>query len=167
MYGLHKKEPAITILERKDITLYVRAFRLHMRRQGRVFDTRQEATVKYMVELMNEPENTTFKSTRGLQSDRCYWDYQRVDYMSSNLHRGFIFYFRCNGCGDRVKYLYEYSMVEAPLCRICCRLKYRQPGRKERTLTRIFRKPYFSGEDRYWIIKGAGITLEDIKASLE
>jgi hypothetical protein len=165
MYGRRNKKPAITVLDRKDITDYVRAFTLHMREKGHVFDTRHEGNVRYMVELMNKPENTTFKSVRDLQEDRYYWDYQKVDFVRSNLKRGFIFYFVCNGCGRRVKYLYEYSVMRTPLCRICCRLDYEPPTRKARELSRLIRKPYLSSEAKYALIKKAGITEDDVRDS--
>ncbi len=167
MYGQQKKKPAITILDRKDITDYVRAFVFYMRNtQGRVFDTRHRGNVEYMVETMNNPANTAFKSVRDVFGDgRPFWHEQKVDFLPSNLRRGFIFYFRCNGCYRRVKYLYQYSMLEAPLCRICCRLPYPQPSRQARRLSKLIRQPYLSSEAKYQIIKRAGITVEDIMTS--
>ena len=159
----HKKEP-LEINSRKDITEYVRSFVWYMRRsQGRVFDTRHRGNVEYMVELMSNPENTAFKSARDFLGDgQYYWHEQRVDFVPSNLKKGFIFYFRCNGCYRRVKYLYEYAVTKSPLCRICCRLPYRQPLRKERQLSRLINRPYLSSEAKYMLIKRAGITVEDV-----
>ena len=165
MYSQRNKKPAITILDRKDITDYVRGFVLHMRKHGRVFDLRHEGNIKFMIQLMNEPENAEFRSARDFQNGNYYWDYQRVDYKRSNLGRGFVFYFRCNGCRRRVKYLYEYSMLQPPLCRICCHLHYEQPSRKARRLSRLIRKPHLSGEDKYLLIQRAGITQEDVLAA--
>jgi hypothetical protein len=164
MYGKTNRKPPITILDRKDITDYVRAFVLHMRNtQGRVFDTRHRSSVEYMVEMMNKPENTAFKSIRDVLGDgRPFWYEQKVDFVASNLRRGFVFYFRCNGCYRRVKYLYQYSMLKPPLCRICCRLPYPQPSRQARRFSRLIRQPYLSSEAKYMLIKRAGITAEDI-----
>jgi len=160
----NKKEPPITVFDRKDITDYVRAFIFYMREsQGRVFDTRHRGNVSYMVELMNDPRNTAFKSVRDVFGDgRPFWHEQRVDVVPSNLRRGFVFYFRCNGCGYRVKYLYEYSTMKTPLCRICCRLKYPQPSRNARRLSKLIRQPYLSSEAKRQIIKRVGITMEDV-----
>ena len=129
MYGRQRKKPAITVLDRKDITDYVRAFVWNMRQaRGRVYNIRHRMEVQNMVEDMNKPSNTTFKSMRDFRGGDYFWHEQKVDFVASNLGRGFIFYFRCNGCGRRVKYLYEYSMLDTPLCRICCRLRYEQPN---------------------------------------
>ncbi len=168
MYGGRNRKPAITVFDRKDITDFVRAFVFYMRRtQGRVFDMRHHAQVKYMVELMNDPANTAFKSVRDVFGDgRPYWHEQGVDFVPSNLKRGFIFYFRCNGCYRRVKYLYEFSTLQSPLCRICCHLHYEQPNRKARELSRLFRRPYLSVEAKYALIKRAGITIEDVRAAV-
>jgi len=150
---------------RISITDYVATFIQNMRqKEGRVFDTRHPANVAYMKELLNDPKYTTFKSVRDMSTRFYHWDRQDVDYVTSNLGsgRGAIFYFRCNGCYGRVKYLYEYSPLSSPLCRYCCGIKYKQPTRKGRSLSRIFRKPYLSSDDKYTLIKRAGITREDI-----
>jgi hypothetical protein len=136
---------------------------MHMRHtHGRVYDLRHPGEVRNMVEAMNKPENTTYKSRRDFRDGGYFWNEQRVDFVSSNLKRGHIFYFRCNGCARRVKYLYEYSMLMSPLCRICCRLRYEQPSRKARYLSRLIRKPYLSSEAKYALIKRAGITIQDV-----
>lgn len=148
---------------RKDITDYVRSFVLYMRKkEGRVLQARHFPEAAHMLQLMNIPENTTYKSMWDIGDEGYYWGKQRVDMVPSNLGRGFIFYFRCNGCQRRAKYLYEFSMLESPLCRVCCRLRYEQPTRKARDLSRLLRKPYFSSETKYKIIRRAGITKEDI-----
>jgi hypothetical protein len=150
---------------RIDITDYIARFIRNIReKEGRVFDLRHPAEVAYMKEFLDDPKYTTFKSMRDFTTGFYHWDKQKVDYVSSNLgsSRGFIFYFRCNGCYRRVKYLYEYSTLYSPLCHYCCGLKYRIPSRKERGLSRILRKPYLSSEDRYMLAKRAGITLDDI-----
>ncbi|MGD0328497.1 MAG: hypothetical protein ABSB00_02155 [Minisyncoccia bacterium] len=162
-----EKNQKITVLDRKDITDYIRTFVWHMRDRGRIFNTRHLGEVKNMVEQINLPENTAFKSARDIHGGYLYWDRQKVEFVPSNLgpDRGYIFYFRCNGCYRRVKYLYEYSMLESPLCRICCRLQYEQPSRKARAISRAIRKPYLSGETKYMLIKRAGITMEDVAAA--
>ena len=167
MYRRRSKEPPITVLDRKDITAYVRAFVLHARNtRGRVYNLRHFQEARNMIEDINNPANTTFKSTRDFRDGSYFWHEQRVDFVPSNLGHGHIFYFRCNGCGYRVKYLYEYSIMKTPLCRVCCRLRYRQPARKERKLSKLMHKPYLSSEDRYALIKRAGITAEDVRAAL-
>jgi hypothetical protein len=168
MYGSNIKKTAITVLDRKDIVDYVRSFVWHARStQGRVLNARYRAEAENMRELMNDPKNTTYKSIRDFRNGDYFWHHQKVDFVQSNLGRGYIFYFRCNGCYRRVKYLYEYSLLESPLCRICCNLNYdyKQPNRSMRNISRLLKKPYLSSEGKYMLIKQAGITQEDVMAA--
>ncbi len=166
MYRQRRKKPAITALERRDITDYVRSFVWHGRRQGRVLTSRHRAEAEIMKMLMNKPENTTYKSFRDHRDGDYYWHHQEVDFVVSNLGRGCIFYFVCNGCRRRVKYLYEYSTLQSPLCRVCCRLQYPQPSRSARRLSRLIRQPHRSiAEAKSMLIKKLGITVEDVAAA--
>ena len=121
----------------------------------------------HIKELANDSRNTEFKSTRSVQGD-FFWAEQKVDFVPSNLGegKGFVFYFLCNSCERRVKYLYYMSMISEPLCRTCCRLGYKQSTRKERSLSRLINRPYLSSEHKYLLMKEIGITREDIKGFL-
>lgn len=168
MYSQRRKKPAITALERRDITDYVRSFVWHARgARGQVLTARHRGEAESMKGLMNKPENTTYKSVRDLRDGDYFWHHQEVDFISSNLGRGFIFYFVCNGCRRRVKYLYEYSSLRSPLCRICCRLQYPQPSRSARRLSRLIRQAHLSGEAKSMLIKRTGITVGDVTIALK
>lgn len=129
----HKNKEIMNRLERIDIGDYIRRF---FRDQKNKWWTSSSITsfkeAKNLKEFLNDPKNTTFKSMRDLDG-LYYWDDQDVDFVPSNLGegKGYIFYFICIGCDRRVKYLYEYNMCRAPLCRTCCRLSYRTPLRKK------------------------------------
>jgi hypothetical protein len=159
----HKKKEILNRIERLSITDYVRKGVMELERKGYRFNLAHPLEAKRLKELLNDPSNTSFKSIRGIEGFY-YWDEQKVDYVRSNLgyEKGPIFYFRCNGCARRVKYLYEYSSCHSPLCRKCCRLGYTYPTKKSRNLSRLLRKPYLSSEDKWALIKWAGITKEDI-----
>ncbi len=167
MYTHHNKEIPQR-MERRDITDYIRTGLLHLQQKGYRFNLSHPLEVKRLQELLNDPRNTTFKSAKDVSSGFCYWNEQRVDFIPSNLGKehGFIFYFLCNSCHRRVKYLYEYNLCYSPLCRTCCRLKYKAPSRKARELSRLIRKPYLSVEAKYMLIKKAGIRKEDIPDDL-
>jgi len=158
MYGRRRTEDEIAYA-RRDVSDYIRDFVLYMRNFGRVFDLRNQREVQNMLQMLNEPNNT---SLFGRSIGDYQWGQQRVDFVPSNLGRGFLFYFRCMGCNRRTKYLYAFTDLAKPLCHHCCRLKYRQPGRKERDISRLLRKPYLSGEAKYTLIKRTGITIEDV-----
>lgn len=158
-----KKAPPLPVYERKDITDFIDTFmyQMHVTR-GRVYNRRNPGEVEDMKQTINDPRNTSWKSLRDIQTGEHFWHEQEVDYVRSNLKRGYIFYFICNGCGRRVKYLYVYTMLDSPLCRHCCRLKYEQPSRNARALSRALRRPYLSSEAKYTLIRRTGITTEDV-----
>jgi len=145
---------------------YVKSFLLNIReKEVRIFNINCPGDVAYMKELINTPAYTTFKSARDVWTGNYYWNEQKVDYDRSNLGRGYIFYFICNGCRRRAKYLYEYNILHSPVCRICCGLGYEAPPNKARELIRLLRKwhdPVYSSEVRWMIAKRAGIRIEDI-----
>lgn len=152
-------------LERINISDYIREFLVHIRKkEGRVINANHLGSAMHMKELLNDPRYTAFKSVKDVDNGFSYWSEQKVDYVPSNLGRGkgYLFYFICNGCNRRVKYLYEYNLCYSPLCRTCCRLKYKAPTRKARELSRLIRKPYLSGEAKYMLIKRAGLTVQDV-----
>lgn len=125
----HKKKEILNRTQRIDISEYLRTFLLelsNLEAKPVRFNTWFEA--ERIKGLLNIPKNTRFKSVMDMRMGFPYWDEQRVDYVPSNLgsKRGYIFYFICNGCEKRVKYLYEYDTLCSPLCRTCCRITYKR-----------------------------------------
>ena len=159
----HKKTSVLERIVPINITDYIRNGISELERKGYRFNFGHPQETERIKEYLNDPKNTTFKSTRDLQDGFYFWHEQKVDFVRSNLgkSKGAIFYFICNSCHRRVKYLYEYNSCYSPICRKCCRLGYKYPNKKSRDLSRVLRKPYFSSEDKHWIIKRAGITKED------
>lgn len=160
----HKNKEILNRIRRIDITEYVRTFLLDLMKLEKRLTIRISnlSGVERIKGLMNIPNNTIFKSFSDMRSGIPYWNIQKVDYINSNIGRGYIFYFICNSCGRRVKYLYEYNMTLSPLCRTCCRLGYKSPTRKARDLSRWSKKPYLSSEDKYMLAKKFGIKKDDI-----
>lgn len=109
------------------------------------------------------PRNGRFRDLNDFRNGYPAWSEQKFDYVVSNLNRGYIFYFLCNRCERKCRYLYYISSRFQPFCRTCCRLRYKAPSRKARELTRLLRKNPLSTEAKYIIIKKAGITLEDLQ----
>lgn len=125
----HKKKEVMNRIQRVDISEYIRTFLLELSKlesSPTKINTWFEAT--RIKGLLNIPKNTRFKSLTDMRTGFPYWDEQMVDYVPSNLgnKRGYIFYFICNGCEKRVKYLYEYDTLSSPLCRTCCRITYKR-----------------------------------------
>lgn len=165
MYGDNDNN-SIAGVERIDITNYLKIFleELYALEQ-RSIDLKTKGGATRIKELMNISKNTVFKSLNDFRSSQPYWEEQEVDCISSNLgkNKGFIFYFICNRCKRRVKYLYFLFSLDVPLCRLCCRLQYVQPGRKTRMLSTLINRKYLSTEAKYMIMKKLGITKSDIE----
>lgn len=125
----HVNKQILSRIDRLDITDYVRIFLSELskleRQPVRINTDFDALRVKG---LLSTPSKTRFKSLTDLKTGFHYWDEQEVDYVPSNLSRtgGFLFYFICNGCRKRVKYLYEYDTLSSPLCRSCCRIRYKR-----------------------------------------
>jgi hypothetical protein len=94
--------------------------------------------------LLNSGVVLSFKSLQKLHNGFCDWYRQGVDFVPSNLGRGYVWYFLCNKCDRRAKFLYYREdfagYASEPLCRICGSLQYTQPGRKERRISKAFKK---------------------------
>lgn len=163
MYRNNKRK-LHTDVERINISDYMRGFvcELSQKENSPVKITRPFEAER-IKGLMNISANTTFKSIADFRSGIPFWDEQKVDFVPSNLGKGFIFYFLCNNCGKRVKNLYFPSMVEEPLCMRCCRLQYKQPRRKQRVLSELLGRNYLSTEHKYMAMKKLGITRDDIE----
>ena len=148
-------------VERINITDYVKTFVLSYNKKHNIkLKTNYSTGVEYLKTLLNSSQERVCPYLEQLNGF-FYWNTQKVDFVPSNLHKGYLFYFVCSYCERRVKYLYRYKTYNEPSCRTCCDLEYISPNRKTRSLSRLARKPYLSSEDRFWIIKHAGITKED------
>jgi hypothetical protein len=82
---------------------------------------RTELEAYWVLTTLNTPQ-TQFNSLINLQVDRQYW--QRWDCVPSNLGRGYLFYFVCDGCERLSRYLYAPAGQIKYLCRRCHKLSY-------------------------------------------
>lgn len=123
-------------MQRVDITDYLREFLIHLaKHDGRRVEIRSEDDARRVLGFINVPENTRYKSIGN--GDAPIWNQQKIVCIASNLQNGYLFYFICNGCGGRVKYLYQYYLLEPPLCRRCLRIPYPSMQYAERKRRRI------------------------------
>ena len=94
-------------------------------------------------DLISEIESgTTFnlKQQNGLDNDYTEPNRVKLTYSKSNLGKGFVFWFMCNICDRRVKYLYFPPNSTVLACRNCHRLTYdkQNESKRFRTLNRMF-----------------------------
>ena len=138
------EEKTPDIIGTVDISVYVSDFfdRLakHDKRRRQI---KTEGDAMVMKSLIDQPRDSSFKVMLGYKPyEEPYWIYQKVVYAPSNLGkgRGFVFYFICEKCGRNSKRLYFYDPFQPPMCRLCCRIKYRQPTRPQRRISRFIRR---------------------------
>ena len=101
-------------------------------KKGIYEDLRIKAKVdaEWIKELINNPDTaSSFTALMNIQSYHQNW--QEFDYIPSNLGKGFIFYFICNRCDGRVKYLYRLQSSEIYWCRHCNRIPYTKNQRSK------------------------------------
>ncbi len=130
------------ILAQIDINDYIQQcmWRFTGQKQKRRPVIRTQSDAECFKRIFSDPINSPIRSMLGIPSGDLYKYCQDVDYVSSNVGRGFIFYFICVWCGRRVKYLFVDENLEALLCRRCIRLPYQQPSRAERKISRYIRR---------------------------
>jgi hypothetical protein len=156
-------------VERLDITDYVQTFvRNYNKQRGIKLQTEYLSGVQYLKGLLNASQDKVVPYLEKIDGF-FYWNTQKVDFVPSNLLKGYLFYFICIYCDRRVKYLYRHKTYEQPSCRTCCKLGYppSQSRRQTRNLSRLIHKPYLHNEDKYLLAKWAGIKKEDLQANLE
>lgn len=149
---------------------YVREFtRVIEQKEGRRVRGKHLGEAMHLQQLLHLPESTSSKSVRDLKSGEYFWGHQKVEYVRSNLGigKGYVWYFICNGCERRVKFLYESTPLRSPLCGRCQRISYRQPSRSSRKLSRLLKAPQPSTETKRVIIKLAGIRMSDFEENVE
>ncbi|KKR46468.1 MAG: hypothetical protein UT82_C0012G0015 [Parcubacteria group bacterium GW2011_GWB1_40_14] len=135
---------------------------------GKKLHVTDEWDAQRIKEIINIPKNTSFKSFADIRTGQPYWHEQEVTYIPSNLgkKKGFIFFFICNGCEKKVRRLYHRELVDSPVCRECCRLRYKKTNRSQRNVSRLLRRPILSTEAKYTVLeelKKKGVTSEDVR----
>ncbi len=125
-------------LDRVNITDYITecCFDLYHRDKTMILPKRVKSLyqAQELKRKLDNPSNTEFKSVKDIKYGEPFWKTQRVDFVPSNLpdNEGYIFYFLCNICKRKVKYLYRYSLTKEPWCRECLHLNYQSKSRKRR-----------------------------------
>jgi len=157
--------------DRIDITDYVHTFvRAYNKKYGVKLKTGYLGGAEYLKGLLNASQDKVVPYLEKLEG-LFYWNSQRVDFVPSNLgeNKGYLFYFICAYCDNRVKLLFRRKIYEQPACSTCCGIGYKptQARRQTRKLSRLIHQQYLHSEDKQALIKYAGITREDIPEDLE
>ena len=137
------KRPLVENSQRIGASICVRnfLFELNDKAIDKNFDLSSEEDIK---DLLRKIElGTTFNLKQDINGEVELTESNNVKmtYTKSNLGKGFIFWFICNICGRRVRYLYFPPNSQVLACRICHRLAYDQQNdsRRFRSLNKLFR----------------------------
>lgn len=115
--------PSVQETQRINITAVMR--KLHIELSTK-YDTsywkhiRTQEEAERVKELINN-SYTRFESLEVPQHDSA----MQVDFIASNLGKGYVFYFVCK-CDRRVVHLYQTSKDQPLQCRQCAHLKYKK-----------------------------------------
>lgn len=130
-----------TILARIEVKDYMwRYFHGMASRKAQQSTDRIDANT-LIIRWPDSPDRMGLHDLRDISGELC-WKNQRVQSVPSNLGRGrgVIYYFLCNGCDRKAKYLYFQNYLYAPLCRRCCGVPYPQSTRRDRRISRYLRR---------------------------
>jgi hypothetical protein len=96
----------------------------------RDIDLRNEEDVKKFIQLSKKITVNLKEEING-QIKESKKNTVQLTYTKSNLNKGFIFWFICNGCGQKTRFLYFPPNSEDLLCRNCHRLTYEKNNKKK------------------------------------
>lgn len=91
-------------------------------------DLRKEEDVKKLIEIVNK---TVYLTSKNLLENNEIKNPVQITYTRSNLKKGFIFWFVCQGCFKKASLLYFTPYSNNFLCRNCHRLTYEKNNTKE------------------------------------
>lgn len=105
------------------------------------FDLNCETDVKDLLRQIEMGTSFNLKQEKDGEVEYSEPNKVKMTYTKSNLGKGYIFWFICNICGRRIRYLYIPPNSQITACRICHRLTYEQQNdnKRFRSLNRLFR----------------------------
>lgn len=102
----------------------------------------EEKVIKDVLEAIEESFGVYITQTRGEETGSTEATKLKLTYTKSNLGRGFIVWFRCNNCNQRVRYLYASGYNPYFYCRKCHGLVYKKQNEaRDRLVAEMLRNP--------------------------
>lgn len=129
------KKPVIENSQRTDISVFIRHSYLQITDQMKELGKEQlnlndEQDVRLFIEIIEKNVQLNLKQEINGETNFTGMNSVKLTYTKSNLKKGFIFWFICNLCGRKVRYLYIPPNSEVLACRNCHRLAYRKQNEK-------------------------------------
>ena len=135
------KRPIVEESQKINASVCMRNYLLD-RPSGSIFklDLSVEEDIKGLIEEMEKGITLNLKQEKSGKFEFTKQNPVKFSYTRSNLGKGFIFWFICNVCGSRVKYLYFPPNSRVLACRTCHRLTYdrQNESKKFRPFRRLF-----------------------------
>lgn len=88
-------------------------------------DLNREEHIKDFIRLVQQNVTVNLTQQNGLKVEQTsILNKVNLTYTKSNLGSGYVFWFVCSGCNNKVRHLYFPPYSEHMLCRKCHRLRY-------------------------------------------
>ena len=140
------KRPLTINSQRISASVFVRNFYFEVKQKAsddkkRLLDLNREEFVKKLIRMIEEGSTVNLKQEVDGKVEFTDQNQVKMTYTKSNLGKGFVFWFVCQVCGRRVRYLYIPPNSQVSACRICHRLTYHQQNESKRFrgLDKLFR----------------------------
>lgn len=137
------KRPVIEESQKVSASSCVRNFLLDNKKSTirREFNLTNEEDVRNLIKSIEKNININLKQDNSGKIEYSEPNRVKLTYTKSNLGKGFIFWFICNVCSGRVKYLYFPPNSQTLACRKCHKLVYERQNdsKSTRHLNRLFK----------------------------
>jgi len=100
-----------------------------------ILDLRKEECVKDLIKMIEAGSSLNLKQEINGNLEFTEPNKVRMVYTRSNLGKGFVFWFICEVCGRKVRYLYIPPNSQITACRRCHRLAYGNQNNDKRLRT--------------------------------
>ncbi len=135
------KRPVVENSQVNNVSVFVRhnylLIKEKLKEKGEDLDLNKEEDVKLFVKIVEQGVTVNLKQEKnGEVSTTEYMNPMKLTYTKSNLNKGFIFWFVCNLCGRKVRYLYFPPNSEVMACRRCHRLAYKKQNENDSKILR-------------------------------
>ncbi len=109
---------------------------------GTPVDLKDETSLRRFLDLIEEKVTWNLKQERNGQVEYSEPNKVKMTYTKSNLGKGFIVWFICNGCGRKARSLYIPPNSPVSLCRVCHRLNYEKQNKtRDKLVSRLLANP--------------------------
>jgi hypothetical protein len=123
-------------------SIYLEAKKYYKHIYKEELDFNNEESVKKFIDLVKDNFKVNLTQTINDKTYQTKPNSINLTYTKSNLGRGFIFWFICNGCGRKVRFLYFTPYSEELLCRTCHNLAYeKQNKKKDKLIKELVKNP--------------------------